>query len=63
MLGGLVLDRFRQGAELPTLEVFRWLFIVSGIGRASAALWFIDREPSRHDSEFSSVKIEPKPVE
>ncbi len=40
MLGGLVLDHYSQQGGLPPLEVFRWMFIVSGVGRASAALWF-----------------------
>ncbi len=40
MLGGLVLDHYSQKGGLPPLEVFRWLFIVSGVGRATAALWF-----------------------
>ncbi len=59
LLGGLVLDRFRQGAGFSNLEVFRWLFVVSGIGRASAALWFWGGEPPRSEGESSSVKIEP----
>ena len=40
MLGGLVLDHFSVGQGLPPLEVFRWMFLVSGIGRALSALWF-----------------------
>ncbi len=40
MLGGLVLDHYSQQGGLPPLEVFRWMFIVSGVGRASAALWY-----------------------
>jgi Major Facilitator Superfamily len=40
MLGGLVLDGYSHNGGLPPLEVFRWLFIVSGVGRATAALWY-----------------------
>ncbi len=40
MLGGLVLDHFSTEKGLPPLDVFRWMFLVSGIGRATAALWY-----------------------
>lgn len=58
MLGGLVLDQYRQGAKLPPLEVFRWLFLVSGIGRAWAAMWFIGTEPRIARFQSSSVQID-----
>ncbi|MFO1007236.1 MAG: hypothetical protein U0929_14840 [Planctomycetaceae bacterium] len=63
LLGGLVLDRFSQGAKLPPLEVFRWMFIVSGIGRATAALWFRGEEPPCDERVGSTVKIESEPTE
>ncbi len=44
MLGGLVLDHYSQQGGLPPLEVFRWMFIVSGVGRATAAVWFWKRQ-------------------
>ena len=45
MLGGLVLDGYSQTGGLPPLEVFRWLFLVSGVGRATAALWYWKATP------------------
>ena len=63
MLGGMVLDRFSQGAKLPPLEVFRWVFVVSGIGRVTAVLWFRGEEPPRQESIGSSVKKESKSPE
>ncbi len=45
MLGGLVLDRYSQQGVMPPLEVFRWMFIVSGLGRATAAIWYWKTTP------------------
>ena len=47
LLGGLVLDHYSTEKRLPPLEVFRWMFLVSGIGRATAALWYFPGNPKR----------------
>jgi len=52
MLGGLVLDHFSSKGSLPQLEVFRWLFVISGVGRATAALWF--RDPGGRNSRWQT---------
>ena len=58
LLGGLALDRFSPASKLPPLEALRWLFVISGIGRATAALWFWGNEPPRGERVGSSLKIE-----
>ncbi len=63
LLGGLVLESYQQKAKLPPLEVFRWLFIISGIGRASAALWFWGEDLPPGGNRLTSAKIESKPAE
>ena len=52
MLGGLVLDHYSSTGGLPQLAVFRWLFVISGVGRATAALWF--RDPGGRNSRGES---------
>ena len=45
LLGGVLLSKLPQSGKLSTLEVFGGLFLVSGIGRAAAAFWFVGSEP------------------
>ncbi len=61
MLGELVLDHFSTMKDLPPLEVFRWLFIVSGIGRATAALWYWKAGPPPAQRQASRAASAPGP--
>ncbi len=44
--GGLLMRHYTPKGGLPSMEVFRWLYLVSWIGRATAALWFIGPKPN-----------------
>lgn len=41
LLGGSVLSRYAEGSQLAPLVVFQMLFLISGVGRGLAALWFL----------------------
>lgn len=41
LIGGTILSRFAEGAELAPLGVYLWLFVISGVGRALSALWYL----------------------
>ena len=41
LIGGAILSRYAEGTPLAPLVVFQVIFVVSGTGRAAAALWFL----------------------
>lgn len=41
LIGGSILSQYAEGNQLAPLVVFQSLFLLSGIGRALAALWFL----------------------
>lgn len=43
LIGGSVLTQYAEGSQLAPLVVFQALFLISGFGRAMAALWFLPR--------------------
>ena len=45
IVGGVMIDRYTTAGKLPSREVCMWIFLISGLGRATAALWFLGREP------------------
>jgi hypothetical protein len=55
LIGGAILTRYAVGTALAPLVVFQVLFVVSGAGRALAALWFL--------SVGSCQEIRPTPAE
>lgn len=47
LMGGWILDRYASIQDLAPVSVFQSLFIISGIGRATAAWWFVGEESHR----------------
>ncbi|RLS52567.1 MAG: MFS transporter [Planctomycetota bacterium] len=53
--GGLVLSHFTPEAGPAPMKVFRGIYLVSWIGRATAAYWFLGPEPV-HPTQEESVR-------